>query len=45
MRCEHQLKTWTRAREVCRTLGHNKKKLQTLSKIIVVRKTMPKSIK
>ena len=37
-------KPWARAKEVCRALKYNKK-LQTLSKIIVVRKTMPRSIK
>ena len=36
-------KPWTRAREVCRALKYNKK-LQTLSKIIVVRKTSPISV-
>ena len=36
-------KPWAHAREVCRALRYEKK-LQTLSKIIVVRKTTPRSI-
>ena len=38
-------KLWTRAREVCSALRYNKKKLLTLSKIIVARKTTLRSIK
>ena len=38
-------KPWTRAKKVYRALQYNKKKMQTLLKIIVVRKTMPRSIK
>ena len=37
-------KPWSRAREACRALRYDKK-LQTLLKIIVVRKTTPRSIK
>ena len=37
-------KPWTRAKEVCKALKY-KKKMQTLSKIIVVRKTTTRSIK
>ena len=36
-------KPWTRAREVCKAL-RCEKKLRTLSKIIVARKTTPRSI-
>ena len=37
-------KPWIRARKVCKALGYEKK-LQTLSKTIVVRKITPRSIK
>ena len=36
-------KSWTPTREMCRALKYTKK-LQTLSKIILVRKTTPRSI-
>ena len=36
-------KPWARAREVCRALRY-KKKLQTLSKMIAVRKNTPRNI-